>query len=158
MVLGRSQKWIITAVLICFGVISVTGCGTQLKRKRSGETTAAAGPMPVYYDFDDVLVPKEMKIRNKDSFVYLASGMTAGLLTLKGRVNTNSLITFFENNMAKDNWAKISSFKSDRSILLFRKTNRSCVILITEKGWNTHVEIWVSPVTATAGSGLLKGS
>ncbi len=156
MVLGRSQKWIVLAVVVCFGLISVTGCGTQLKRKRSGETTAAAGPMPVYYDFDDVLVPKELKIRNKDSFVYLTSGMTAGLLTLRGRVNSNSLIAFFENNMAKDNWAKISSFKSDQSILLFQKPARSCVILITEKSWNTHVEIWVSPATVNAGSGLLK--
>ena len=156
MTLGRSQKWIIVMVAICFGLISITGCGTQLKRKRSGETAEAAGPMPVYYDFDDVLIPKELKIKNKDSFVYLTSGMTAGLLTLRGRVNPNSLITFFENNMAKDNWAKVSSFKSDRSILLFRKPTRSCVMLITEKSWNTHVEIWVSPATANAGSGLLK--
>ncbi len=156
MALGRAQKWIILAVVICFGLISITGCGTQFKRKRSGETAAAAGPMPVYYDFDDVLIPKELKIRNKDSFVYLTSGMTAGLLTLKGRVNPNSLIAFFENNMAKDNWAKVSAFKSDRSILLFRKPSRSCVILITEKNWNTHVEIWVSPATGGMASGLLK--
>ncbi len=156
MVLGRSQKWIILAVVVCFGLISMTGCGKQLKRNRSSNTTAASGPMPVYYDFDDVLVPRELKVRNKDSFIYLTSGTTAGLLTLKGRVNPNSLIAFFENNMAKDNWAKVSSFKSDRSILLFQKPARSCVILITEKSWNTHVEIWVSPANQGAPRGLLK--
>jgi hypothetical protein len=135
----------------------LTGCGRQLKRKRSGETTAAVSkPMPVYYDFDDVLIPRELKVLHKDSFIYLTSGMTAGVLTLKGRVNPNSLIAFFENNMAKDNWAKVSAFKSERSILLFQKPTRTCVMLINEKSWNTHVEIWVSPTASGISGGLLK--
>lgn len=154
MTLERAQKWIVLAVVVCFALVSIMGCGNQMRKNQT--TAGATGPMPVYYEFDDVLVPKELKVQNKDSFIYLTSGMTAGLLTLKGRVNPNSLIAFFENNMAKDNWAKISSFKSDRSILLFQKPARSCVILITENSWNSHVEIWVSPAVPGASGGLLK--
>jgi hypothetical protein len=78
------------------------------------------------------------------------------VLALKGRVDINSLITFFENNMAKDNWRAVSSFKSPRSMLLYQKENRWCVISITDKGYTTHVEIWVSPTIGEVEGGLLK--
>jgi hypothetical protein len=67
-----------------------------------------------------------------------------------------SLSAFFENNMSKDNWQPVSSFKSPRTIMLFHKENRWCIINISEKEFSTHVEIWVAPTSNEAGSGLLK--
>jgi hypothetical protein len=67
---------------------------------------------PLYYDFEDVLVPRDLKLKAKSSFVYHTSGITAGVLIFTSKVERNSLIQFFENNMAKDNWQAVSSFKS----------------------------------------------
>ncbi|MDD3952813.1 MAG: hypothetical protein PHY82_02730 [Lentisphaeria bacterium] len=100
---------------------------------------------PLYYDFGDVLVPRQLTVDKKLSFVYRTPGFSAGVLSLKGRVEINSLIVFFSNNMVKDNWDLVSSFKSMRTIMLFQKENRWCVINITEKDFYTYVEIWVSP-------------
>jgi hypothetical protein len=58
--------------------------------------------------------------------------------------------------MTKDNWQYVSSFKSPRTLLLFKKENRWCVINITENKWNTRVEIWVAPFSGNSASGLLK--
>ncbi|MBW1822721.1 MAG: hypothetical protein JRI92_13440 [Deltaproteobacteria bacterium] len=74
---------------------------------------------------------------------------------LKGRVEIGSLISFFEKNMAKDNWRLISSFKSSRTIMLFQKQNRWCVINITES-MSTRIEIWVAPTMSEPVEGLLK--
>lgn len=111
---------------------------------------------PLYYDFEDVLVPKDLKLNAKTSFVYQTSGLTAGVLIFSSKVERNSLIQFFENNMAKDNWQAVSSFKSPRTLLLFEKDNRWCVINITDNSWDTLVEIWVAPYSGRSESGLLR--
>jgi hypothetical protein len=111
---------------------------------------------PLYYDFDDVLVPRDLKLNTNSSFVYHTSGLTAGVLVFASKVDRSSLIQFFENNMAKDNWQVVSSFKSPRTLLVFQKENRWCVINITDNKWDTLVEIWAAPYGGLSGSGLLK--
>jgi len=111
---------------------------------------------PLYYDFGDVLVPRELKMNTKSSFIYHTTGFTAGVLVFKSKVERGSLIEFFENNMTKDNWQAVSAFKAPRTLLLFQKENRWCVINITDNSWDTLVEIWVAPFSGLSGSGLLK--
>jgi hypothetical protein len=78
------------------------------------------------------------------------------VIVLKGRVDVTSLIDFFENNMVKDNWRLACVLKSPRSIMVFEKENRRCVINITETEFvNTHVEIWVAPTINEGRSGVL---
>jgi hypothetical protein len=145
-----SSKFIIFTCLTALLIVS--GCTGANKKG----TAADAGQMPVYYDFEDVLIPKELKVITKDSFVYTTAGITAGVVALKGRVDGNSLIDFFENNMPRDGWSQISAFKSPRTLLLFRKETRWCAIILTEKSFKTYVEIWVSPTQSDLTDGLLK--
>jgi hypothetical protein len=149
----------ISALLFVFAV--VVGCAKLKSSSTSAEdmeptaTESDDTPTPLYYDFDDVLVPSELKVDTKRSFVYHTDEFTAGVLVLSGRVEINSLISFFDSNMAKDNWRLMSSFKSPRTILFFTKANRSCIINITEGRFGIEVEIWVAPTTANEEEGLL---
>jgi hypothetical protein len=157
---GRGRK-IWTGIIAAMIMLMVLGGCSSLKKNQdgAGEVTAAPaekGPVPLYLDFGDVLIPHELSADKEASFVFRTPGLSAGVLALKGRVEINSLIKFFENNMAKDNWRAVSSFKSPRSMLLYQKENRWCVISITDKGLNTHVEIWVSPTIGQVEEGLLK--
>jgi hypothetical protein len=133
-----------------------------MQGRQSGDMTAAPKgqqgkpPSQKYYDFGDVLVPTELKLDRKSSFIFQTPSMVAGVLALSGRVEMNSLIHFFETNMLKDNWEPVSSFKSVRTIMLYRKENRWCVINISETSFTTDVEIWVAPTTADVEGGLLK--
>jgi len=140
-------------------LLAVSGCtGTQTKSSKPDSSASATdqGPVPLYYDFGDVLVPSELNIIKKNSFVFQTPGLSAGVLSLKGRVESSSLIAFFENNMAKDAWKKVSSFKSPRTILMFQKENRWCVINITDGDFTTSVEIWVAPTLIESETGLMK--
>lgn len=114
------------------------------------------GPAPFYYDFGDVLIPGELKVDKAESFIYKSSNYSAGVLVLNGRVNTVSLINFFENNMAKDNWETICSFKAEQTLLLFRKENRWCIISVCTAQFSTQAKIWVAPTGERVESGLLK--
>lgn len=155
----RTKSVLILTFVLASCFILATGCSYSQKNKSGAQTASvkdSMGPMPVYYDFGDVLVPKELKVVKKNSFVYTTSGLAVGVLALKGRVERNSLIAFFENNMAKDGWVQISAFKSTQTMLLFKKESRWCVIDILEKTIRTTVKIWVSPTPGVSTSGLLK--
>ena len=155
---GRGRCRLI-GILAAILMLTIGGCaGSKVKGGESSPSAAKdKGPVPLYYDFGDVLVPSELKVDNDSSFVFRTPGFSAGVLALKGRVEINSLIDFFYNNMSKDNWKLVSYFKSRRTIMLFNKENRWCVINITEGDFTTYTEIWVSPTTMETGSGTGTG-
>ena len=140
-------RWVRPALVAVGVVLLLTGC-TGLQTK-SQEPPPSSGMQkenqPLYYDFGDILIPRELNVVRDSSFVFRTPGLSAGVLAMKGNVEVNSLITFFESNMAKDNWTPVSSFKSPRSMMLFQKENRWCVINITDNSFSTYVEIWVAP-------------
>lgn len=152
-----------SAVMLVLGILAVlmlllsAACSSTSKTTDGTEAREKdAKTAPLYFDFEDVLVPRDLKLKTNSSFVYHTSGLTAGVLVFTSKIERNSLIQFFENNMAKDNWQAVSSFKSPRTLLLFQKENRWCVINITDNNWDTQVEIWVAPFSGQPGSGLLK--
>ena len=155
----RKRMHLVVLGLIVVLVISVGGCSSFGKKGKTATAPAAqssSGVPALYYDFGDVLVPKELKVDKKSSFIYQTGGFSAGVLVLKGRVDTRSLISFFEKNMARDNWQMISGFKSERTMLLFQKAHRWCVMSINDETINTFVEIWVAPTIKGNQTGLLK--
>ena len=154
----RKTIQLVVVGLIVIMLMAVGGCASNKKDKTATAPSArdSSGVPALYYDFGDVLVPKELKVDKKSSFIYQTEGFSAGVLVLKGRIDSSSLISFFEKNMTKDNWQLISSFKSDRTMLLFQKAHRWCVMNINDETFNTYVEIWVAPTSKSSPSGLLK--
>ena len=153
---ARTEHVAILGIVVVL-LLLVTGCATQKGAAIDSATDQSVDrKSPLYYDFGDVLVPREMKVDKNASFVFRTPGLSAGVLSMKGRVDSHSLIAFFENNMANDNWSLVSAFKSYRNIMLFKKENRWCVINITEKNFYTYLEIWVSPTVEGATQNLYK--
>ncbi len=140
----------------------ISGC-SALKPQKSSSTAPASvkkdnKPAPLYYDFGDVLIPHELKVDKKKSYIVQSPGFLTGVLALKGNVERDSLIAFFRSNMAKDNWREICLFKSPRTrtMMLFQKENRWCVIGIDDHDYNTYVEIGVAPAASEPEGGLMK--
>ena len=158
---------VLISVLVWIGVVLflISGCST-LKGKDEGNAstdTVAAAPAvtaqeagPIYLDFGDVMLPRELKADKKESFVMNTAGMTSGVLVMSGGVDANSLVSFFESKMPVDGWSKVGSFRSARSLLLFEKATRWCAIAITDGQFSTKVEIWVAPTTNVTQNGLHK--
>ena len=120
--------------------------GTLLAQKEEPSSSQDKKQRASYYDFEDVLIPSELTINKKDSFVYGTSRSKAGLLIFEGRVEPISLTNFFQNNMRNDGWRLISIFKYREYLLNFLKEDRACVITITEKSFSTNVEIRLGPI------------
>jgi hypothetical protein len=149
-------RWLCAAALAV--MIGVTGCSTPIggERQESSPTQRPDDTGPLPSDFEDVRLPRELSLIKDQTFFMQATGFSAGVLSLKGRVDGNSLVTFFESQMRKDNWRLVGFFKSVRSLMMFYKENRWCVISITEKDFYTYAEVWVAPTLHPSESGLLK--
>ena len=101
-----------------------------------------------YYDFDDILIPKEMELVPKSSLLFETPELKAGVIFFKGRVDPVSLFNFFITNMPKDNWQLRSYFKYGRYIMVFEKPDKDCIVSINEKTLTTELEMWITPRTA----------
>jgi hypothetical protein len=110
-------------------------------------TPPATGPRPQFLDFPDIPIPSELDLQPKDSYVFQAGSTKTGLLTLRGRVDINSLVNFFNMAMPRENWKPKGQFRYRRSALIFEKPEKTCVILLREDIIWTWVEIYVAPAT-----------
>ncbi len=144
---------LITLFLILTSCAQMQGSGSSDPEPQAGVEPQAAteyqGNTDFYYDFDDILVPKEMELQTADSFVLETPDAKHGVMVFSGKVEMLSLTNFFINNMMKDNWVLLSAFKSKRTILLFEKPSKYCVVNITDGKFKTLLEIWVSPHNAS---------
>jgi len=113
---------------------------------------------PVYHAFDDILVPKAMRINRSMTALTETQTVTAGVASFEGDLDPTELIRFFRSNMVTDNWTSLDHLIGQRSLLQFEKHNRRCLLTITDRpgGHYTQLEIWVIPKNDTGPSGLLK--
>ncbi|NDY71799.1 hypothetical protein DO021_01440 [Desulfobacter hydrogenophilus] len=137
--------------LIFTAFIFVSGCGvfqgaSAPEQGQSTQSEVETKPLAIYHDFEDVLVPEELTIIKNRTVVVSTPGFRSGILTLRGRVESNSLYNFFSINMEKDNWEVISRIKApETTIMVYQKATRCAVITIREEQIYTYVEIGIAP-------------
>jgi hypothetical protein len=141
MTIRKTMVWLSTVVL---ALLMIAACSMFEKGPAKPEKDQKR--LPDVREFDDVLIPREMDIDKDSSAIYRREGLSAGLLRLSGRVETSSLIRYFQNNMANEGWRPISQFRSPHSLMLFQKGNRMAVIAIEDADFQTFADVWVVPM------------
>lgn len=147
---GVASKSRLLVLMLSILLLVGAGCASREKSRDTSEETGekkseVEAPAPVYYDFVDILIPAELSLVKKSSFVYSTPSFSAGVLVFEGYVQGESLVNFFTTNMPKDGWTLKSSFRYRRVILSFEKEQRSCLVSVAEFPLKTRVEIWVAP-------------
>jgi hypothetical protein len=122
---------------------------TQPSQSSSPAAYPSSGPRPQILDFPDIPIPSELDLKAKDSYVFQAGAMKSGVLTLRGRVDVNSLINFFTMALPREGWKPKGQFRYRRSALIFEKPDKTCVILLNEGTIWTTAEIYVAPMAGS---------
>lgn len=133
-------------MLAMASILVISACST-LENKGSSTSTPVSkqAAMGAYNEFEDVLIPKDMSLEDKSSFVIQTVNFKSGILTYTGRVDPISLSNFFEANMTQDNWKQRSKMRyQTRTLLVFEKPDRDCIINIEDRTFNTQMEIIVA--------------
>ena len=123
-------------ILVClsmFAACTTTGSNSGSTDTSAGATEAEYQEPDYYYDFDDILIPKEISYVEDSSYKLDNAKFRAAIMKFKGRVEVLELVQYFVNNMAKDNWTLVSNNKAGKlSVLNFEKFNKSCVIQVDD--------------------------
>ena len=124
---------VILAMLSLFAACTTTGTTSGSGDADPGATEATYQEPDYYYDFDDILIPKEISYVEDESYKLDNAKFRAAIMKFKGRVEVLELVQYFVNNMTKDNWSLISNNKAGKlSVLTFEKFNKSCVIQVDD--------------------------
>ena len=172
---GKTRYWI---MVLCICLVTACGCSRSSAPPPNpvgqsqqapapsvgpGPTTygppavAPASPVPAspsvpkakFFQFSDIPIPPEIDVQSKNSNVFQSGQIKMGFLTLRGRVDSNSVMNFFVAALPREGWRLKGQFRYNRSLLIFDKPDKVCVILVKEETYYTYVEIYVSPVAAS---------
>jgi hypothetical protein len=116
----------------------------------SSSNAAAASPShppAKFFEFNDIPLPPEINVQSNSSYVFQSGRTKMGFLTLRGRVDCNSLVNYFAAALPREGWRLKGEFIYGRALLIFDKPDKVSVILIKEGTYFTYVEIYVSPVS-----------
>lgn len=151
-----SRLQLVVALVFIIGVaMTWTGCSTTAQERQEGQPatgpagqTTAEGAWPGRFYLDDVRVPSELDYDPSASMVYETKKFKAGVLRFsKWRLDVQSIIDFFINNMQRDGWTFVNKFQGKETQLSFSKPDKSCIIRITESWTGTvHVLVAVGPL------------
>jgi hypothetical protein len=124
----------------------LAGCASTDSGPGAGGSGGGSSMRPTAYDFPDVLIPNELELVSGSSYVFQGPKTKAGLLVFKGRVETKSVIDFFQTSMPRENWKFKGGFRYKRSVLVFEKPDKICLINVHENLYYTYVEIYLTPM------------
>jgi hypothetical protein len=143
-------------VLFLFALWALSGCASTAKMDQ-GTASSDTGLRASFPDFEDIPIPSEISVNKKKTQLYSAGKGKVGLLTLKGRVDPDSLAAFFQNNLPRNGWKAMTALKDRENVLVFFKDDRVCLINICEGWFTTVCEVRVGMVEkpSEAGKGTL---
>ncbi len=150
---GKNRNYLVSTLLIVVMAACLSCSAIDMKkRQKKSKSLFSIGekkekkPVPLYYDFIDILVPGELIEDKKNSSVVGTGDAATGFLAFYGRVELRSVIHFFKIKVPEDGWRLISIVKSPYSTnMIFHKDKRWCLITLQEKGFTTEIGISVSP-------------
>jgi hypothetical protein len=124
--------------------IALGGC---INSEGDGSSDPISSGFTYYFDeFQDVPVPNEMKVQNKDTYItYSGEGIKLGTQCFSGRVEMASLVKAMYSHMQREGWTLRSVFRSSRSIMIFEKPEKMCSIYISDGMLETSMLMFISP-------------
>ena len=126
-------------ILFSLLLLALSACSGLNTRPTNTDPAPASGGQAetyenpnYYYLFDDILIPNGMEHTTEEDFSFDTQQFKAGIQIFQGRVVFDDLINFFQNNMVKDGWRKVSAVRSKKSILVFEKSNKAAIIELVD--------------------------
>lgn len=154
------------AILLLMGLAACTAKSANTGNSSSGGGSSSEGQyqeVHYYYDFDDILIHKDLKYDIKSSTVLETDSFKVGLQVFNGRIEPLSLVNFFLENMSKDGWKNMYTLKGKSSDLIFEKAGKRCTIKVIDEPFSSTrveiqaVEIKGQPETSRSGTATKSG-
>ncbi len=111
----------------------VTPLGSALGDQESNEFVAGA-PIPI---------PSEMNKSTDQGIELMVPGFNGGQVAYQGKVEPREVIRFYQKNMPLKGWHPYASLVTGGGLLVFTKSNKSVLIMVSESNGTTTLAILV---------------
>ena len=145
----------IASLLVCISFLTACTFTTAF----TGESTLTPKEQAndYYYEFDDILIPRVLKINLQRSYSFETSTFKTAVLSFDGEMDGLFLVHFFLENMNNDGWKRVSFVKGERSFVIFEKPTRSCSIIFPDEKNPELMIIAVEKLGAAMSTPIEKG-
>jgi hypothetical protein len=88
-------------------------------------------------------IPSEMKKSTDQGMELMVPGFKGGQVAYQGQVEPREIIRFYQENMPLKDWQPYASLVTGGGLLVFTKSNKSVLIMVSENNGNTTLAILV---------------
>ncbi len=121
------------AIRLIWVLLLVTPLGSALGDQPSTEVVAGS-PIPI---------PSEMNKSTGQGIELMVPGFNGGQVAYQGKVEPREVIRFYKKNMPLKGWHPYASLVTGGGLLVFTKSNKSVLIMVSESNGNTTLAILV---------------
>ena len=114
-------------------LLLVMPLGSALGDQESNEFVAGS-PIPI---------PSEMNRSTDQGMELMVPGFKGGQVAYQGQVEPREIIRFYQKNMPLKGWQPYASLVTGGGLLVFTKSNKSALIMVSESNGNTTLAILV---------------
>jgi len=114
-------------------LLLVMPLGSALGDQPSTEVIAGS-PIPI---------PSEMSKATDQSMELMVPGFNGGQVAYQGKVEPREVIRFYQKNMPLNGWDPYASLVTGGGLLVFTKSNKSVLIMVSESNGITTLAILV---------------
>ncbi len=107
--------------------------GSALGDQTSDEVVAGS-PIPI---------PTEMNKSTDQGIELMVPGFNGGQVAYQGKMEPREVIRFYQKNMPLKGWHPYASLVTGGGLLVFTKSNKSVLIMVSESNGNTTLAILV---------------
>ena len=128
MIRGLSRILLISAVSI-YSLFIFNGCVQQSAAPPPAEIAPMSNSVG---NFEDIVLPSEMKWNSKKSIAIKTESFRGGILEYMGQIEINSLKDFLVTSMSNNNWKLVGEASSNEVMIAFTKPYKTCMVTLTE--------------------------
>ncbi len=88
-------------------------------------------------------IPSEMSKATDKSMELMVPGFNGGQVAYQGKVEPREVIRFYQKNMPLNGWDPYASLVTGSGLLVFTKSNKSVLIMVSESNGSTTLAILV---------------
>jgi hypothetical protein len=124
------------------GCISGMTGETDSSMPLTGEDLAPVATMVESYG--DIELPIEMTLSQDKSMAMRTDSFQGGIHSYSGRVQINSLRDYIIVSMRNNKWKLVGEASYKNVLLAFRKTNKTCMFVLSESLGKTQANLYVT--------------
>ena len=118
---------------LIWGLLVVMPLGSALADQESNEFVAGS----------TIPIPSEMNKSTDQGIELMVPGFNGGQVAYQGKVEPREVIRFYQKNMPLKGWHPYASLVTGGGLLVFTKSNKSVLIMVSKSNDNTTLAILV---------------